>query len=67
MLQVKEVKEKVMTMLSPYRMGGPHVFPHMDSINADHSAEVERQPFISLLEFISEIYQVQFFKFLVTH
>ncbi|XP_057538767.1 nuclear pore complex protein NUP205 isoform X1 [Amaranthus tricolor] len=55
--KVKEVKEKVMAMLSPYRMGGPHVFPHTDDINADHSAEVERQPFISLLEFISEIYQ----------
>ncbi|XP_021855676.2 nuclear pore complex protein NUP205 [Spinacia oleracea] len=55
--KVKEVKEKVMTTLSPYRMGGPHGFSHMDNLNADHAAEVDRQPFMSLLEFISEIYQ----------
>ncbi|XP_021760813.1 nuclear pore complex protein NUP205-like [Chenopodium quinoa] len=55
--KVKEVKEKVMTTLSPYRMGGPHGFSHLDNINAGHAAEVDRQPFISLLEFISEIYQ----------
>ncbi|KAL2929631.1 hypothetical protein RDABS01_035041 [Bienertia sinuspersici] len=55
--KVKEVKEKVMTTLSPYRMGGPHGFSHTDSKNSDNSAEVDRQPFISLLEFISEIYQ----------
>lgn len=39
-------------------MGGPHGFSHMDNLNADHAAEVDRQPFMSLLEFISEIYQV---------
>lgn len=55
--KVKEVKEKVMTTLSPYRMGGPHGFSHLDNTNADNAAEVDRQPFISLLEFISEIYQ----------
>lgn len=55
--KVKEVKEKVMTTLSPYRIGAPHGFSHLDNINVDHAAELARQPFISLLEFISEIYQ----------
>lgn len=45
-------------MLSPYRMGGPHGFSQFDNMNADHAPEVDRQPFISLLQFISEIYQV---------
>ncbi|KAL9242432.1 hypothetical protein vseg_016427 [Gypsophila vaccaria] len=54
--KVKEVKEKVMTMLSPYRMGMPHGFSQFN-INSDHAAEMSRQPFISLLELISEIYQ----------
>ncbi|XP_010688007.2 nuclear pore complex protein NUP205 [Beta vulgaris subsp. vulgaris] len=55
--KVKELKEKVMNMLSPYRMGGPHGFSQFDNMNADHAPEVDRQPFISLLQFISEIYQ----------
>ncbi|KAK9706158.1 hypothetical protein RND81_07G107800 [Saponaria officinalis] len=54
--KVKEVKEKVMTMLSPYRMGVPHGFSQFN-INSDHAGEMSRQPFISLLELISEIYQ----------
>jgi len=56
--QVKEVKEKAMTMLSPHRMAAPHGFPHADNENPDQVVEMRCQPFISLLEFIGEIYQV---------
>ncbi|KAH9604810.1 hypothetical protein KSS87_018680 [Heliosperma pusillum] len=55
--KVKEVKEKVMAILSPYRMGAPHGFSQFN-ISFDHAAEMSSQPFISLLDFISEIYQV---------
>ncbi|KAJ8436841.1 hypothetical protein Cgig2_026165 [Carnegiea gigantea] len=55
--KVKEVKEKAMAMLSPHHMATPHGFSHEDNANSDQAVEMRCQPFISLLEFIGEIYQ----------
>lgn len=54
--KVKEVKEKAMAMLSPHHMAS-HGFSHEDNANSDQAVEMRCQPFISLLEFIGEIYQ----------
>ncbi|GFS40925.1 nuclear pore complex protein [Actinidia rufa] len=55
--KVKETKEKAMTALSPYRMAGSHDYMHDISMHSQQATETAPQPFVSLLEFVSEIYQ----------
>ncbi|KAH6806656.1 nuclear pore complex protein, partial [Perilla frutescens var. frutescens] len=55
--KVKETKEKAMTMLSPYRTAGTHNQIIESSGHAQETYEIVLQPFVSLLEFVSEIYQ----------
>ncbi|PSS20924.1 Nuclear pore complex protein [Actinidia chinensis var. chinensis] len=55
--KVKETKEKAMTALSPYRMAGSHDYVHDISMHSQQATETAPQPFVSLLEFVSEIYQ----------
>ncbi|XP_031097713.1 nuclear pore complex protein NUP205 isoform X1 [Ipomoea triloba] len=54
--KVKEVKDKAMTELSPYRMASSHDHMVDRSMHAQKT-EPAPQAFISLLEFVSEIYQ----------
>lgn len=55
--KVKEIKDKAMAALSPYRVSGSTDYVLDVSMQAQQAAEVAPQPFISLLEFVSEIYQ----------
>lgn len=55
--KVKETKEKAMSVLSPYRMVGSHDFMHDNNSNSQKAVEMGSQPFVSLLEFVSEVYQ----------
>lgn len=56
--QVKESKEKSMSMLSHYRMAGSNDFLHDRNGNSQEAVESGSLSFVSLLEFVSEIYQV---------
>lgn len=47
-----------MAALSPYRVSGSTDYVLDVSMQAQPAAEAAPQPFISLLEFVSEIYQV---------
>ncbi|XP_016651919.1 PREDICTED: nuclear pore complex protein NUP205 [Prunus mume] len=51
--KVKESKERAMSILSPYRMGGSHD----SNLTSPQVSETGPLPFVSLLEFVSEIYQ----------
>ncbi|KAE8668521.1 NUP205 protein [Hibiscus syriacus] len=53
--KVKESKEKAMITLNTYRMAGD--FVHDSSLQVEQAAEGVPLPFVSLLEFVSEIYQ----------
>ncbi|KAK5817530.1 hypothetical protein PVK06_022454 [Gossypium arboreum] len=53
--KVKESKEKAMITLNTYRMAGD--FVHDGSMQGEQAAEGVPLPFVSLLEFVSEIYQ----------
>lgn len=55
--KIKETKEKAMTALSPYRVSGSHDYIHDSSMDSRQAAEASPQPFVSLLEFVSVIYQ----------
>ncbi|XP_042036808.1 nuclear pore complex protein NUP205-like isoform X1 [Salvia splendens] len=55
--KVKETKEKAMAMLSPYRAAGTHNQMIESSALPQETSEIAIQPFVSLLEFVSEIYQ----------
>ncbi|KAA8535090.1 hypothetical protein F0562_030093 [Nyssa sinensis] len=55
--KVKETKERAMTALSPYRMDGSHDYMHDGGVHSQKATEIAPQPFVSLLEFVSEIYQ----------
>lgn len=52
-----------MSALSPYRMAGSHDFMHDNNSNSQNTVEMGSQPFVSLLEFVSEVYQVNLFVF----
>lgn len=52
-----------MSVLSPYRMAGSHDFMHDNNSNSQKAVEMGSQPFVSLLEFVSEVYQVNMFFF----
>lgn len=45
-------------MLSPYRTAGTHNQMIESSAHPQETYEIASQPFVSLLEFVSEIYQV---------
>lgn len=45
-------------MLSPYRTAGNHKQMIESSAHPQETYEIALQPFVSLLEFVSEIYQV---------
>ncbi|KAI5320580.1 hypothetical protein L3X38_040288 [Prunus dulcis] len=51
--KVKESKERAMSILSPYRMAGSHD----SNLTSPQVFETGPLPFVSLLEFVSEIYQ----------
>lgn len=57
LLQVKESKEKAMTVLNSYRIAGSHDV-HDSNVLSQQAIETGALPFVSLLEFVSEIYQV---------
>lgn len=48
-----------MTVLSPYRFAGSHDYVLDGSVHSQQATEIAPQTFISLLEFVSEIYQVR--------
>lgn len=54
--KVKEAKDKAMSVLSPYRSGS-HDRVHEGNLNSQQAIEPASLPFVSLLEFVSEIYQ----------
>ncbi|KAG6391132.1 hypothetical protein SASPL_148883 [Salvia splendens] len=56
--KVKETKEKAMAILSPYRAAGTHNQMIESGAHPQETSEIASQPFVSLLEFVSEIYQV---------
>lgn len=61
-MQIKESKDKAMSMLSPYRVAGSHDFVQDQSSNSLNGTETGSIPFISILDFVSEIYQVSLIK-----
>ncbi|GMN58167.1 hypothetical protein TIFTF001_027267 [Ficus carica] len=55
--KVKESKERAMSSLSPYRSAVSHDFTHDSNINSQQATDSGPSPFVSLLEFVSEVYQ----------
>ncbi|KAL3747686.1 hypothetical protein ACJRO7_016483 [Eucalyptus globulus] len=55
--KVKEAKEKAMSMLIPYRTAGSHDTFADKNLNSEPAIGFGPAPFVSLLEFVSEIYQ----------
>ncbi|CAA0815850.1 Nuclear pore complex protein NUP205 [Striga hermonthica] len=55
--KVNEAKEKAMAILGPYPSAATHNQMTLDSGNPQETNRVGQQPFVSLLEFVSEIYQ----------
>ncbi|KAL4195214.1 hypothetical protein AMTRI_Chr05g72240 [Amborella trichopoda] len=55
--KVKEMKEKAMSALSPYSIGRSHDLRSDENLNLQQDIQTESEPFISLLELVSEIYQ----------
>ncbi|KAM7264023.1 hypothetical protein ACFE04_001706 [Oxalis oulophora] len=55
--KVKESKEKAMSMLNSYRTIGSHDFGQDSNSHSQLALESGPLPFISLLEFVSEVYQ----------
>lgn len=54
--KIKESKEKVMSVLSPYRVVGSHDFAQNSSSISQQGTEAGPLPFNSILDFVSEIY-----------
>ncbi|RZC53774.1 hypothetical protein C5167_012639 [Papaver somniferum] len=55
--KVKEMKEKAMSALSAYPMTGLHDVKLDNDMDSQQTIENPPQPFVSLLELVSEIYQ----------
>ncbi|KAH9761847.1 nuclear pore complex protein NUP205 [Citrus sinensis] len=55
--KVKESKDKAMSVLNSYRIAGSHDFVHDSNLPSQQDTEIGPLPFVSLLEFVSEIYQ----------
>lgn len=47
-----------MSVLNSYRIAGSHDFLHDSNLPSQQAIETGPLPFVSLLEFVSEIYQV---------
>ena len=52
-----------MSVLSPYRVVGSHDFAQDSNSSSLHGTEMGPLPFNSILDFVSEIYQVSLTKF----
>lgn len=59
-MKVKESKDRAMHMLSQFRATGSQDFMHDGDTSSHQASETIPLPFVSLLEFVSEIYQVSF-------
>ncbi|TKY73179.1 nuclear pore [Spatholobus suberectus] len=55
--KIKESKERIMSVLSPYRVVGSHDFEHDSNSSSLHGTEMGPLPFNSILDFVSKIYQ----------
>ncbi|GJX82873.1 hypothetical protein Tco_0332354 [Tanacetum coccineum] len=55
--QVKETEDKATTALSPYKMSGSLDYVLDGNMHSQQAAEPAPQTFVSLLEFVSEIYE----------
>lgn len=55
--KVKEMKEKAMTSLSPYSINGLYDNRHDSDMSSQETTETSPQPFVSLLDLVSEVYQ----------
>ncbi|XP_020214281.1 nuclear pore complex protein NUP205 isoform X1 [Cajanus cajan] len=55
--KIKESKERIMSVLSPYRVVGSHDFAQDSNSISLHGTEMGPLPFNSILDFVSEIYQ----------
>ncbi|GJR11915.1 zinc finger, CCHC-type containing protein [Tanacetum coccineum] len=55
LIQVKETEDKATTALSPYKMSGS--LDYVRNMHSQQAAEPAPQTFVSLLEFLSEIYE----------
>lgn len=55
--KIKESKERIMSVLSPYRVVGLHDFAQDSNSSSLHGNEMGSLPFNSILDFVSEIYQ----------
>ncbi|KAK7411230.1 hypothetical protein VNO78_02663 [Psophocarpus tetragonolobus] len=55
--KIKESKERIMSVLSPYRVVGSHDFAQDNNSSSLHDTEMESLSFNSILDFVSEIYQ----------
>ncbi|KAG4390081.1 hypothetical protein GLYMA_06G222100v4 [Glycine max] len=55
--KIKESKERIMSVLSPYRVVGSHDFAQDSNSSSLHGTEMGPLPFNSILDFVSEIYQ----------
>ncbi|KAF9620486.1 hypothetical protein IFM89_013103 [Coptis chinensis] len=55
--KVKEMKEKAMGALSPYSVNEPYENKHDTEMDSQKTSESCCQPFVSLMELVSEIYQ----------
>ncbi|XP_027329370.1 nuclear pore complex protein NUP205 [Abrus precatorius] len=55
--KIKESKERIMSVLSPYRVVGSHDFAKESSSSSLRGTEMGLLPFNSILDFVSKIYQ----------
>ncbi|ESW10307.1 hypothetical protein PHAVU_009G198200 [Phaseolus vulgaris] len=55
--KIKEMKERTMSVLSPYRVVGSHDFAQDSNSSSLHGTEMGPLPFNSILDFVSDIYQ----------
>ncbi|XP_065850095.1 nuclear pore complex protein NUP205 [Euphorbia lathyris] len=55
--KVKDSKEKAMGMFNSYRLATSHDFTHESNPLSQPALEISYFPFVSLLEFVSDIYQ----------
>ncbi|XP_061373362.1 nuclear pore complex protein NUP205 isoform X2 [Gastrolobium bilobum] len=55
--KIKESKERIMSVLSPYRVVASHDFAQDSTSSSLHGTEMGPLPFNSILDFVSEIYQ----------
>lgn len=59
-MKVKESKDRAMHTLSQFRATGSKDFMHDGDSSLHQASNTFPSPFVSLLEFVSEIYRVSF-------